>query len=299
MFDIFRLHILDTPRGLFVRTLQLVCYNLTSTWRNDTQFSIIALEVLTCLARIKVVIGDISSQAVLMSELKKTCSMICDYIINQCSRPPPFHSKDMHSTIVAAYQSLSVWLQEYPDLLQENDCINTVLQVIELGISGSKSISGSDVVYKSTKELKPASMRVREAAESLLASLMNHFDVNSSSTSLDEISLLKRMNMCNGLGNNNQENSCFKMYRFFSHESSTMLSILKESNSNDTVFIVRSAFGKFSWSISSQLLPRRLINLNIPDVVPRPTPVEHFISRNKVNIKHFPEAIEKIPLTKL
>lgn len=311
---------LDTPRGLFVRTLQLVCHNLTSTWRNDTQFSIVALEVLTCLARIK--IGDIPSQSVMnqsimnqsimnqsimnqsfMSEVKKSCEMICDYIVNQCSRPPPFHSKDMHSTIVAAYQSLSVWLQEYPDLLQESDCINTVLQVIELGISGSKSCSTqskngtNETVYKSAKELKPASMRVREAAESLLASLMNHFGSSSTSSpsstsSLDEVSLLKRTKVHN-------QDSSFKMYRFFSYGTSTILSILKESENDDTFFIVRSPFGKSSWSLSSQLLPRRMSNLNVSNIVPRPTSVEHFLNRSKSHIKHFPESIEKIPLTKL
>lgn len=234
-----------------------------------------------------------------MNEMKKTCGMICDFIVNQCSRPPPFHSKDMHSTMVAAYQCLSVWLQEFPDLLQENDCINTVLQVVELGISGSKSTSGSDGVHKSAKELKPASMRVREAAESLLASLMNNFRTCSFGTNLDEVSLLKRMNKYNGTGNSNQIESCYKRYRFFSHDSCTILSILKETNNDDTIFIVRSAFGKFSWSITSQLLPRRMVNLNPPDIVPRPPPVEHFVSRNKTHIKHFPESIEKIPLTKL
>lgn len=286
----------DTSRGLFVRTLQLVCYNLTSTWRNDTQFCIVALEVLTCLARIRVGTGDVACQSVMMNELKKTCGMICDYIVNQCSRPPPFHSKDMHSTIVAAYQSLSVWLQEYPDLLQERDCIVIVLQVIELGISGSKSTSGSETIYKSSKELKPASMRVREAAESLLASLMNHFGTCSSGSSLDEISLLKRLN--NGIGSSNQLDSGIKFYRFFSHDSSTLLSILKESNSNETVFIIRSAFGKFCWSLCNQLLPRRITNLIATDVT-LPTPVEHFVYRNKSHMKHFPESIEKIPLTKL
>ena len=29
---------------------------------------------------------------------------LCDYIVTQCSRPPQAHSRDLHSSIVAAFQ---------------------------------------------------------------------------------------------------------------------------------------------------------------------------------------------------
>lgn len=35
-------------------------------------------------------------------ECKRAVKWICDYICYQCSRPPPAHSKDLHSTIVSA-----------------------------------------------------------------------------------------------------------------------------------------------------------------------------------------------------
>ena len=54
----------------------------------------------------------------------------------------------------------------------------TVLEVIELGISGTKSQSKTTepVVMKDKKISQPASRRVRDAAESLLCSLMEQVD---------------------------------------------------------------------------------------------------------------------------
>jgi len=72
-------------------------------------------------------------------ECKRAVKWLCDYIVYQCSRPPPAHSKDLHSTIVAAFQCAAVWLVAHPYLLQDKDCLTTVLEVVELGISGSKS----------------------------------------------------------------------------------------------------------------------------------------------------------------
>ena len=54
------------------------------------------------------------------------------------------------------------------------DCLYEVLEIIELGISGSKSkpaqaeSNQNEPVLKSKKELNPVSMRVMEAAEGLL-----------------------------------------------------------------------------------------------------------------------------------
>ncbi len=59
--------------------------------------------------------------------------------MNQCWRPPQAHSKDLHSSIVAAFQSVAQWLISHPTLLKDKDCLNTLLEVVELGISGSKS----------------------------------------------------------------------------------------------------------------------------------------------------------------
>lgn len=50
---------------------------------------------------------------------KRAISSVCSYIVYQCSRPAPLHSRDLHSMIVAAFQCLCVWLTEHPDMLDE------------------------------------------------------------------------------------------------------------------------------------------------------------------------------------
>ena len=244
--------ITDTSHGLFVRTLYLVCHNLISNWRNDTQFSLTALEVLTSLARIK--LPDTNDSTLLTATLvegKKCIKWICDYIVNQCSRPPPCHSKDMHSTIVAAFQCLTVWFQEHPSLLNDKDCVTTLLEVIELGISGSKSKAASGLTLKDKKELKPASMRVREAAESLMSCLMNYFGSLPAFTFLpedmmgcnlmDEPSLLKSCKVVNGL---TQTEDAVKYFRYFVNDNSILFSIMKEAESSHSIFIIRSPFAE-------------------------------------------------------
>ena len=50
--------------------------------------------------------------------------------------------------IVAAFHCASVWLVAHPYLLNDQDCLETVLEVIELGISGSKSQVSTFVFVK-------------------------------------------------------------------------------------------------------------------------------------------------------
>lgn len=60
----------------------------------------------------------------------------------QSSRPPPHHSKDLHSMIVSAYQCIMIWLVEHRPLTRDQECLSCLLAVIEMGISGSKSQVG-------------------------------------------------------------------------------------------------------------------------------------------------------------
>lgn len=132
-------------------------------------------------------------------ECKRAVKWTCDYIVSQCSRPPPAHSKDLHSTIVAAYHCLGIWLLEHPYLLHgsdSHDCLDTVLETVELGVSGAKS---GRARLKDDKEPKPASMRVRDAAECLLTQLLEHVGhfpgecgAESLSSLLDEQALISQ-----------------------------------------------------------------------------------------------------------
>ena len=58
---------------------------------------------------------------------------------SQCSRPAPNHSRDLHTLIVAAFKCIQLWLAEHHRLLYDKECLYYVLEVVELGISGSKS----------------------------------------------------------------------------------------------------------------------------------------------------------------
>ncbi len=121
-------------------------------------------------------------------------SWISHYVQMQIKRPSREHTREMHSVIVAAYHCLIVLLVQKPRLLRDKSCLQIISNCIEIGISGCSSYpepvkntndekqkANSDakdqnpaILMKSEKELKPASLRVKEAAECLLCVLMEH-----------------------------------------------------------------------------------------------------------------------------
>ena len=119
----------------------------------------------------------------------------------------------MHSVIVAAYNCLIVLLIKKPSLLRDKNCLQTVTNCIEIGISGSSSyaeqqkVTRDDVresvtvtVMKSDKELRPASLRVKEAAESVLCFIMEHTSLAatlgiSESSDLTRVSLNEKVKL--------------------------------------------------------------------------------------------------------
>ena len=123
---------IENAFGLFGHTASLVCQRLMATWKSDLSIALASLEVLASLAKLK-----LTKPNGLMC--KRTVSWICDLIVYQSSRPAPEHSRDLHSMLVAAYSCLTLWLVEHDYLMQDKECLQKVLEVIELGISGSKS----------------------------------------------------------------------------------------------------------------------------------------------------------------
>lgn len=173
-------------------------------------------------------------------ECKRAVKWICDYICFQCSRPPPSHSKDLHSTIVAAFSCTTSWLMQHSYLLRDKDCLNTVLEVVELGISGSKSVGklNEPIKTKDEKDLKPVSMRVRDAAEILLTVILeqieyfpSEYGFQSLSSMLDEETLAKHCES-NNLANITQEQAV-QRFRYFVVENSTILAISDEPLGNN------------------------------------------------------------------
>ncbi|XP_061400512.1 ral GTPase-activating protein subunit beta [Musca vetustissima] len=294
----------DNAHALFVRATYLVCHRLISSWRTDLNVSLAALELLSGLARLFIRDTD-------ALECKRAVKWICDYICYQCSRPPQAHSKDLHSTIVAAFQCTSAWLMQHPYLLQDKDCLQTVLEVVELGISGTKSIGkpGDIPKFKDEKELKPASMRVRDAAEALLTIILEQVGYfpsecgpESISSLLDEVALMKH---CNSLDSSNGSSitteQAISKFKYFVTENSTILALLEEPLGNDqdpqptVTLLIRGPFGRHAWTMQLRHLPRSKSGTKYHAVNPgRPIPMNEVPQRIEFDQKHFPEGVEKV-----
>ncbi|KAL9926049.1 ral GTPase-activating protein subunit beta isoform 6-T7 [Glossina fuscipes fuscipes] len=318
----------DNAHALFVRATYLVCHRLISSWKADLNVSLAALELLSGLARLfirdsarkfanesLVKIEEPSQNLTIIStdalECKRAVKWICDYICYQCSRPPPAHSKDLHSTIVAAYQCTSAWLMQHPYLLQDKDCLQTVLEVVELGISGSKSVgkSGDIPKFKDEKELKPASMRVRDAAENLLTIILEQVGYfpsecgpESISSLLDEVALMKH---CNSLDTTNGSSitteQAISKFKYFVTENSTILALLEEPLGNDqdpqptVTLLIRGPFGRHAWTMQLRHLPRSKSGFKYHAVNPgRPIPMNDVPQRIEFEQKNFPDGVDKV-----
>ncbi|XP_032585193.1 ral GTPase-activating protein subunit beta isoform X8 [Drosophila mojavensis] len=314
----------DNAHALFVRATYLVCHRLISSWKTDLNVSLAALELLSGLARLHiretdslVKIVDPSQNLTIIStdalECKRAVKWICDYICYQCSRPPPAHSKDLHSTIVAAFQCTAAWLMQHPYLLQDKDCLQTVLEVVELGISGTKSQSktGDLPKFKDEKELKPASMRVRDAAENLLTIILEQVGYfpsecgpESISSLLDELALMKHCNSLptvdGSVGVCTAEQAISK-FKYFVTENSTILALLEEPLGNDqdpqptVTLLIRGPFGRHAWTMQLRHLPRSKSGIKYHAVNPgRPIAMNDITQRPECEQKNFPEGVDKV-----
>ncbi|XP_073825996.1 ral GTPase-activating protein subunit beta isoform X15 [Musca autumnalis] len=294
----------DNAHALFVHATYLVCHRLISSWRTDLNVSLAALELLSGLARLFIRDTD-------ALECKRAVKWICDYICYQCSRPPQAHSKDLHSTIVAAFQCTSAWLMQHPYLLQDKDCLQTVLEVVELGISGTKSIGkpGDIPKFKDEKELKPASMRVRDAAEALLTIILEQVGYfpsecgpESISSLLDEVALMKHCNSLDAAnGSSISTEQAISKFKYFVTENSTILALLEEPLGNDqdpqptVTLLIRGPFGRHAWTMQLRHLPRSKSGTKYHAVNPgRPIPMNEVPQRIEFDQKHFPEGVEKV-----
>ncbi|XP_055920313.1 ral GTPase-activating protein subunit beta isoform X9 [Eupeodes corollae] len=315
----------DNAHALFVRATYLVCHRLISSWKTDLNVSLAALELLSGLARLQirdsarkltneqlVAIEEPSQNLTIIStdalECKRAVKWICDYICYQCSRPPPAHSKDLHSTIVAAFQCTSAWLMQHPYLLQDQDCFKTVIEVVELGISGSKSVGkpGEPPKYKDQKELKPVSMRVRDAADILLTIIMEQVGYfpkefrasETLSSLLDEVSLVK---FCNSVDAKTlTREQAVQKFKYFVTENSTILGLLEEplGNAEDQMpsltLLLRSPFGRHAWYFEIRYLPRSKSGKKHAPVNPgRPVPMSDPPKVELPPQKHYPDGVEK------
>lgn len=296
----------DSAHALFVRATYLVCHRLISSWKTDLNISLAALEILSGLARTRIRETD-------ALECKRAVKWLCDYIAYQCWRPPPAHSKDLHSSIVAAFSCLRTWLTAHSQLLQDKDCLTTVLEVVELGVSGTKSIGkpGEPIKMKDEKELKPASMRVRDAADALLTVILEQVGyfpsacgAQSLSSLLDEVSLLRHCN--SWTGGRVPRQAAVERFRYFVAENATILALLEEPLGNDqdpqptVTVLIRGPFGRHAWTMQLRHLPRHRSSIRSVNTNPgRPLPLAEAAPRTDYKPKFFPDNVDRIPHCKV
>ncbi|XP_030213857.1 ral GTPase-activating protein subunit beta isoform X4 [Gadus morhua] len=285
----------DTAAGLLVRSIHLVTQRLNSQWNQDMSISLAALELLAGLAKVKAGVDS--------ADRKRAVFAICLYIVYQCSRPAPLQSRDLHSMIVAAFQFLCVWLTEHPDMLDEKACLVEVLEIVELGISGSKSRQEQEVRHKGDKEHNPASMRVKDAAEATLSCIMQVLGAfpspsgpASTCSLLNEDTLIRYARLSStGAGN----------FRYFVLDNSVILAMLEQPLGNEqnpspsVTVLIRGTAGRHAWTMQLFHQPRAARatqRMFVPEG--RPIPNNDVGVRYSVKQRPFPEEVDKIPLVK-
>nr|XP_061814180.1 ral GTPase-activating protein subunit beta-like [Nerophis lumbriciformis] len=233
----------DRPAvALWVEFMHLLTQHLSDRWTDDSAVCLSAVEVLGGLAKVDV--------RTALQEKKRAVASVCRYIEYQCGRPPPLHSRELHSIIVAAFHCLSVWLTRHPDILEDEKFLVELLEVVELGVSGSKSRQEEEVWCPGEKKMNPVSLRVKEAAEATFNCIMQ---VSGASPSLDK-------EASSGLSE-----ITLKKFRYFSLDDSVILGILEPESEPDELrffcldsltVLIRGPFSLRSWNFRHRLKPR-------------------------------------------
>ncbi|XP_015763600.1 PREDICTED: ral GTPase-activating protein subunit beta-like, partial [Acropora digitifera] len=293
---------LSTLQGLFVQLTHLLCNKLvvirSSRWKGDLHITLAAFELLSGLSKLSMNHLD-------QAECKSTIHWLCDYVTYQANKKATHHSRDLHSMIVAAIACIQSWIMSHPWLLDSQGCLKVVMEVVELGISGSKSRESPNV--SSQKELKPVSFRVREAAEGLLTVIMEHLGAFPSpcgpaslSSLLDEEWVLDHVCPAGGSGKTSR-----KFQYYVIPDCSIIMGLLEESlKPRDPLptlsAVVRGPSGRYVWSMQLRQFSREkndLIEAHLKDpgrpfpdkTQPRPPP------SNKHRV--FPESVDLVPPT--
>ncbi|XP_016431328.1 ral GTPase-activating protein subunit beta-like [Sinocyclocheilus rhinocerous] len=270
----------DTAAGLLIRSIHLLTQRLNSQWRLDMSISLAALELLAGLAKVKVSVES--------SDRKRAVSSVCSYIVYQCSRPAPLHSRDLHSMIVAAFHCLCVWLTEHPDMLNEKDCLIEVLEIVELGISGLW-----------TYPLSPPLICV--VVCSSIMQVLGAFPSPSGPASpcslLNEDTLIKYSRLTSTSHSN---------FRYFVLDNSVILAMLEQPLGNEqnpcpsVTMLIRGMSGRHAWTMQLFHQPRGARANQKQVFVPENRPAPKNDVGIRFNVKHrpFPEEVDKIPFVK-
>ena len=255
--------------------LNLICYKLISTWNSDLSTCLATCEVITYIAASKVKLDKLVCKRVL--------GWIGDLIQMQCSKPPPSHSRDLHSSIIAAFFTCQSLLLNFPFLLRDKESINTVMEITELAISGSKSKNKTSdpPLFKEDKKLNPVSLRVSLAAEELLSTILQKVghvpDTSLSekcSTSINEMDILRDRNKMLAPDDNPTHD-----FTYYLCDNTYILGISKDSQSNMDLnqnvsikVLIRGPTCKTVWEFNQRNSAKtESLNLEKPDTYQKKT----------------------------
>ncbi|MGH0152348.1 UNVERIFIED_CONTAM: hypothetical protein FKN15_022143 [Acipenser sinensis] len=191
-------------------------------------------------------------------------------------------------------------------LAKVKDCLIEVLEIVELGISGSKSKNNDhEVRYKGDKEPNPASMRVKDAAEATLTCIMQQLGAFPSPSGpaspcslLNEDTLIKYSRLTSTSRDN---------FRYFVLDNSVILAMLEQPLGNEqtdpcpsVTVLIRGMSGRHAWTMQLYHQPRGARAHQKQVFVPesRPAPKNYVGIRFTVKHRPFPEEVDKIPFVK-
>jgi hypothetical protein len=256
---------------------------------------------------------------------KLAISWIWHYVKVQIKRRSKEHTKEMHSVIVAAYNCLIMLLITKPSLLRDKNCLQTVANCIEIGISGSSSYpeqqkvdgkennqnsnhannsssnssnnsnnTASSATLKADKELRPASLRVKEAAEIVLYFLMEHTSAQNLSSSLNsfEDAIRTPLDEKSILDITSKENTRNK-FKYYALDGSLIMGILEKpllksnvSKVSPTVTVLlRGPFGQQAYSLHLRPSPYSKLE-QIKDIKFNMNPKgPHYFNSNRSTLK--------------
>ena len=230
--------------------LDLVCYRLVSSWAQDLSTSLAACDLISLVTARGVTMG--------MAELviRRALYALAHFVTLQCGRPPPSHSRDLHSSIIAAFHTCQDLLVHFPSLINDKETMTLVLEITELAMSGSKSskTNSEDPIAKENKKQSPVSLRVSNAAQELLTSVLlqvgnlpGYKKIISSTVDEDQIIRSGKEAPCDPWF---QPSHAFK---YFFCDNNTLLAISKDCEmfNPDTTVIMRAASGKTAWRFKS------------------------------------------------
>ncbi|CAF0816396.1 unnamed protein product [Rotaria sp. Silwood1] len=215
--------------------LILICDKST----NDSQLFLAALDTLISIVT--------DPMCYLPIDIWKTVlKRLCAFIDIQLHRSPKDHTREMHSTCVATYNTLITLIIERPTLLEDYENLFKLCEIIELGISGQKAQSSDGLVFKKDKQFHPASQRVAEAAEYLMFVLFEHKAV-----------LHLKNDICrNWLDESTFENlMTSSSFKYFAINGNTLfamneLPITVNNGMPAIILLCRGLFGKNIWTLN-------------------------------------------------